>query len=59
MKMLTHEEDMYELLDVREEALDRDQDSNYNEDDDKSDWGIDSETEVDSEEYILEDDSSE
>jgi hypothetical protein len=55
---LTHEEGINELLDIREEALDRDQDSNYSENDDRSDWETDSEIEVKSDEYISEDNSS-
>jgi hypothetical protein len=56
---LTYEQDINKLLDVQDESLDRDQDSNYNEDDDGGDWETYSKTEVKSEKYVSEDNSSE
>jgi hypothetical protein len=56
---LAHGEGINALLDVREEALGRDQESNRNEDNDESDWVTDSKTKVNFEEYFSEDYSSE
>jgi hypothetical protein len=56
---LTHEQGINDLLDVHEEALDWNQESNDINSDGGSDWEIDSETKLESYEYNLEPDSSE
>jgi hypothetical protein len=56
---LTHEQGINNLLDVREEALDQNQDSNDIDSDSGGNWEIDSETEVDFDEYSSEHSSSE
>jgi hypothetical protein len=56
---LTHEQSINDLLDVREKALDCNQDINDIDSDGGGDWKTDSETEIDSDEYSSEHDSSE
>jgi hypothetical protein len=48
---LTHEQGINDMLDVREKALDWNQDSNDIDSDGGGDWETNSETEIDFEEY--------
>jgi hypothetical protein len=57
---LTHEQSTNELLDVQDKVLRQEiQDSNNSDNDDRGDWEIDFEIEVESDEYNSEHDSSE
>jgi hypothetical protein len=55
---LTHKQGINDLLDVNEEALDWNHESNNIDNDGDGDWKTDSETELESDKYISEPDSS-